>query len=153
MSTRERWIVYPLLFLALGTAIKPKLVPAERVACRHLEVVDEELQPRIRLTAGARDDGAIRIMNRSGQAVVMLKSDAATRAGLIETLNDAGRVQTAMMSSAGGGEVAAYDLGEHHSVRLGHNDGQIGLVQMDLESAASTFVPIAKLAILSKLFP
>ena len=45
MSTRERWIVYPLLFLALGTAIKPKLVPAERVSCRHLEVVDEKLEP------------------------------------------------------------------------------------------------------------
>jgi hypothetical protein len=53
MTTRERWIVYPLLFLALGTAIKPKLVPAERVTCRFLEVVDQELRPRIRMTAAA----------------------------------------------------------------------------------------------------
>ena len=78
MSTRERWIVYPLLFLALGTAIKPKLVPAERVSCRHLEVVDEKLEPRIRMSAGALDNGEIRIINRDGKAVVRLKSDAAT---------------------------------------------------------------------------
>lgn len=153
MSTRERWIVYPLLFLALGTAIKPKLVPAERVSCRRLEVVDEELQPRIRLTAGASDEGEIRIINQSGQPVVMLKSDAKTRAGLIETLNDNGQMQTAMMSSATGGEVAAFDLDERNSVRLGHHDGQIGFMHTDIKSATATFVPIAKLAILSKLFP
>jgi hypothetical protein len=200
MSTRERWIVYPLLFLALGTAIKPKLVPAERVTCRNLEVVDEELQPRISLTASTADDGEIRIIHRSGQPAVLLKSDAktqagsiktlgsngqvqtamvtsaagegelrinnrggkpvvvlkadaATRSGLIETLNDEGRVQTAMMSSATGGEVAAFDIGLHNSVAIGHRDGRFGLLQLDLETAASTFVPIAKLAILSKLIP
>jgi hypothetical protein len=150
MSTRERWIVYPLLFLALGTAIKPKLVPAERMACRILEVVDRELRPRIRLTAGPSDDGEIKIVNRGGTPVVMLKSDAATRAGLIETLSDDGRVQTAMMSSAAGGEVAAFDLDVLNSVRLGHHDGQIGF--MYIEKTRSTFVPIARLAILSKLF-
>jgi hypothetical protein len=104
MSTRERWIVYPLLFLALGTAIKPKLVPAERVICRNLEVVDDELQPRIRLSTAASDDGEIRIINRGSKAVVLLKSGAATQAGIIETFNSHGQVQTAMMSSGSGGE-------------------------------------------------
>jgi hypothetical protein len=201
MSTRERWIVYPLLFLALGTAIKPKLVPAERVTCRNLEVVDDELQPRIRLSTAASDDGEIRIINRDGKAVVLLKSgaatqsglietlnshgqvqtaimssgsggdgeirinnrggkpvvmlkaDAATRAGLIATLNDDGRMQTAMMSSASGGEVAAFDLGERNSVAIGHRDGRFGLLQIDLETATSTYVPIAKLATLARFFP
>jgi hypothetical protein len=153
MSTRERWIVYPLLFLALGTAIKPKLVPAERVTCRTLEVVDAELRPRIHLTAGAADDGAIRIISQSGKPVVMLKSDAATRAGLIETLSDNGQVQTAMMSSATGGEVVAYDFGPRNSVGLGHRDGQFGFMHTDIVSSTPTFVPISKLALLSKLFP
>jgi hypothetical protein len=201
MSTRERWIVYPLLFLALGTAIKPKVVPAERVICRNLEVVDDALEPRIRLSAAGSNDGEIRILNRAGKAVVLLesdaaagagsiktlgsngqvqttmaasasggdgeirinnrggrpvvvlKADAATRSGLIETLNDDGRVQTAMMSSATGGEIAAFDAGLRNSVTLGHRDGRFGLLQIDLETAASTFVPIAKLAVLSKLVP
>jgi hypothetical protein len=206
MSTRERWIVYPLLFLALGTAIKPKLVPAERVSCRKLEVVDEEMRPRIRLTAATASvdgefritnqhgkpvvvlradaatqagliqtlssngqvqtammssagggEGEIKIINLRGNPVVMLKADAATRAGLIETLSDDGKPQTAMMSSATGGEVAAFDLGVRKSVALGHRDGRFGLIETDLETSLETaalmFVPIAKLAVLSKLVP
>lgn len=33
MSDRERWILYPLLFLALGAALKDKLVPPQRLEC------------------------------------------------------------------------------------------------------------------------
>jgi hypothetical protein len=87
----------------------------------------------------------------------MLKADAATRAGLIETLSDTGHVQTAMMSSATGGEVAAFDLGPRKSVALGHRDGRFGLIETDLETnlgtAAPTFLPIARLAALLKFFP
>ena len=51
MSSRERWIVFPLLFLALGVSLRDKLIPpnrsqavevhAESVVCRRLAVVDE----------------------------------------------------------------------------------------------------------------
>jgi hypothetical protein len=201
MSTRDRWIVYPLLFLALGTAIKPKLVPAERVTCRTLEVVDDDLRTRIRMTAAtASDDGEIRIANqlgksvvvlradsatqaglvetlngngqvqtimssagggdgqikvnnRRGRPVVMLRADAATRAGLIETLSDEGKLQTAMMSSATGGEIAALDHDSRNTVVIGHRDGRFGLIQTDLGSGTFAFVPISKLAVLSKLVP
>jgi hypothetical protein len=74
MSTRERWIVYPLLFLALGTALRPKLAPtfeasimqvtsddvksrkltADRVTCRSLTIVDDQQRPRLELV-GNRD--------------------------------------------------------------------------------------------------
>jgi hypothetical protein len=87
----------------------------------------------------------------------VLRADAATRAGLIETLSDDGKPQTAMMSSATGGEVAAFDLGLLTTVALGHRDGRFGLIETDLktdlESAAPAFVPIAKLAALLKFFP
>ena len=36
MSTRERWIVYPLLFLALGVALRDKFVPPSRVTARRV---------------------------------------------------------------------------------------------------------------------
>jgi hypothetical protein len=154
MSSRERWIVYPLLFLALGTAIKPKLVPAERVTCRTLDVVDDELRTRIRMTAAtASDKGEIRIANRQGESVVVLRSDAATRAGSIETFNDNGKLQTAMMSSATGGEVATYDNVKQNTVVIGHRDGRFGLIETNLDSRTVQFVPISKLAVLSKLVP
>ena len=44
MSERERWIVYPLLFLALGVALRDKLfdqTQSQRVVCETLLVVDE----------------------------------------------------------------------------------------------------------------
>lgn len=45
MTERERWIVYPLLFLALGAALRDKLVErttAKSIVCQELSIVDEE---------------------------------------------------------------------------------------------------------------
>ena len=83
MSTRERWIVYPLLFLALGTALRPKLAPtfeasimqitsddvksreltADRITCRSLTIVDDQNRPRIEL-----------VVNRDGRSSLMEKN-------------------------------------------------------------------------------
>ncbi len=45
MTERERWIVYPLLFLALGAALRDKLVDrttTKSIVCQELLVVDEQ---------------------------------------------------------------------------------------------------------------
>ena len=45
MSERERWIVYPLLFLALGAALRDKLfdrTTSKSIVCEELTVVDAE---------------------------------------------------------------------------------------------------------------
>jgi hypothetical protein len=45
MTERERWVVYPLLFLALGAALRDKLVDrtiTKSIVCQELTVVDEE---------------------------------------------------------------------------------------------------------------
>jgi hypothetical protein len=50
MTERERWIVYPLLFLALGAALRDKLfdqttsksIICEDIVCQELTVVDAE---------------------------------------------------------------------------------------------------------------
>src|SRR5689334_2625742 len=45
MTERERWIVYPLLFLALGAALRDKLVDrttARSIVCQELMIVDED---------------------------------------------------------------------------------------------------------------
>ena len=45
MSERERWIVYPLLFLALGAALRDKLfdrTTSKSIVCQELTVVDEQ---------------------------------------------------------------------------------------------------------------
>jgi hypothetical protein len=45
MTERERWIVYPLLFLALGAALRDKLfdrTTSKSIVCQELTVVDAE---------------------------------------------------------------------------------------------------------------
>ncbi len=45
MTERERWIVYPLLFLALGAALRDKLIDqttTKSLVCQELIVVDEQ---------------------------------------------------------------------------------------------------------------
>lgn len=48
MTERERWIVYPLLFLALGAALRDKLAKqtrAKQIVCEQLYVVDPQGRP------------------------------------------------------------------------------------------------------------
>jgi hypothetical protein len=45
MTERERWIVYPLLFLALGAALRDKLfdrTTTKSIVCEELTIVDQE---------------------------------------------------------------------------------------------------------------
>ena len=45
MSERERWIVYPLLFLALGTALRDKLIDrtlSKSIVCQELIVYGDD---------------------------------------------------------------------------------------------------------------
>jgi hypothetical protein len=45
MTERERWVVYPLLFLALGAALRDKLIDrttTKSIVCEELAVVDQE---------------------------------------------------------------------------------------------------------------
>lgn len=63
MSERERWIVYPLLFLALGAALRDKLfniTTSKSIVCQELTVIDEEpvgLRPARVLAKIGRTDG------------------------------------------------------------------------------------------------
>jgi hypothetical protein len=50
MSNRERWTVYPLLFLTLGIALKDKITKrtdTDTVICKSLYVTDRQLVPQV----------------------------------------------------------------------------------------------------------
>jgi len=45
MSERERWIVYPLLFFALGAAVRDKIlhrVDSKEIYCESLKIIDQQ---------------------------------------------------------------------------------------------------------------
>ena len=63
MSDRERWIVYPLLLLALGASLKNKLtktVDTEHVVCRRLTLINDEGKPL--MAFGANRDGTFGVI-------------------------------------------------------------------------------------------
>lgn len=65
MTSRERWTVYPLLFLAIGLALRANVLPPEqvgdlditRLTCRELVVVDDRGNPFVRTGRDSADGG------------------------------------------------------------------------------------------------
>ena len=67
MSERERWIVYPLLFLTLGIALRDKFgvakeVRAHRIICEELVVLNEDAGPQVVLDS-TKAGGLVRAIN------------------------------------------------------------------------------------------
>jgi hypothetical protein len=60
MSDRERWIVYPLLFLAIGMSLRDKQFPTKRVLTQKLIVLNDKDESVVEIGATADGNGAIR---------------------------------------------------------------------------------------------
>ena len=58
MSSRERWTVYPLLFLAIGLAVRAGALPAERFATLAAGAVEAEQIICREIVVTATDDPA-----------------------------------------------------------------------------------------------
>lgn len=80
MNDRERWIVYPLLFLALGAALRDKLAKqtrAKQIVCEQLYLVDAEGRPMAVLTgselrfnpSGGRGNGFVEANTVDGESL------------------------------------------------------------------------------------
>jgi hypothetical protein len=81
MSERERWVVYPLLFLALGAALRDKLfdrTTTKSIVCQELTVVDEEPtgQRPVRILAQIGRDPSMRGTSSGAYMVVNGQLDA-----------------------------------------------------------------------------
>ena len=90
MSERERWIVYPLLFFALGAALRDKLlqrVDTKEIFCESLKIVDRQDPTRLLAELGsgkeipfdpnqdARRLGVLTLLDDEGQKVCQLARD------------------------------------------------------------------------------
>jgi hypothetical protein len=96
MSTRERWIVYPLLFLTLGIVMRDKIIPhrnlqvqgiaAEQIRCNQLQV-DAALCNRLQsdgvIGAAGVQCGELAIIGPKGHPTVFLGTDPRTKGGII----------------------------------------------------------------------
>jgi hypothetical protein len=94
VSSRERWIVFPLLFLSLGVSLRDKLVPpsrsevvelhADSVVCRRLAVVDEA--NRVVVALGDVDAKAEALLRQFPEATVVAVGADGRRYGVFMKL-------------------------------------------------------------------
>ncbi|HEX3728136.1 MAG TPA: hypothetical protein VHV08_17915 [Pirellulales bacterium] len=77
MSHRERWTVYPLLFLTLGIALKDKItkeITADKVSCKALLVTDRAGKPELAM-ATTQSGGFMRIQGKEGLGIALGYAD------------------------------------------------------------------------------
>jgi hypothetical protein len=87
MTDRERWIVYPLLFLALGAAVKDKIVgfvdqvKCKSLVCNAVVVVDGRGREQVVVSSDA-EGGLVRTYgNKNGLSVGLANNERV--AGLV----------------------------------------------------------------------
>ena len=115
MTSRERWTVYPLLFLAIGLAVRAVAVPEERFAaaqigdleaarltCREIVVETDDGTVLIHMgrVIGA-GGGRIEIKDGSGVELLAVGSRPETREAVIEFYDEKGEPASALTAESG----------------------------------------------------
>lgn len=128
MSTRERWVVYPLLFLTLGIALRDKIVPpshfqaeevtANKLHCGQLQVAQ--------LQVGQVVCRELLVNGPKGQPVVVAGTNVITQDGLVETFSASGTPLVRFQSTEGGGLVTTVGRG-NQVVAMGFLDQNFGV--------------------------
>jgi hypothetical protein len=146
MSTRERWIVYPLVFLTLGIALRDKLIPparfgnlgmrleageiaTPRIRCNELhvrQVVCDRLESK-QLESVQSQCQKLIVTAPNGRPVVLAGADASTQAGMIETFTAKGLPQIQLLSSDTGGLVTTIGHSGKVLLVMGHTGKTMGV--------------------------
>jgi hypothetical protein len=124
MTDRERWTVYPLLFLALGIAVKDKMfryVATDRVEAREMVIVDKDgVQSTVLTSEGIQAKNVTAVQNVRGQNLV---------GKALVVIDGTGRNLVEVASTKGGGVLRAN--GDQVDVVVGHADEVAGLFVVD----------------------
>jgi len=124
MSSRERWTVYPLLFLALGLALRATsgsvdddgttrfiALDAGRVVCRELRIDSEDGETLVHVGRVKDGGGRIEIRDTRGRDVVAIGTHPRRADGGVELFGIDGR-EEARLSPTGFGPPPADEIDE-----------------------------------------
>jgi len=124
MSTRERWIVYPLLFLALGIAMRDKVVNA--IGTPWTQIQGAEIKaPRIH--CGQLVAKEIVVNGPNGRPVILAEANPRDGTGIIKTLSANGFPLVVIHASDTGGIVSAIGQLGKVLVDMGHQGQNFGV--------------------------
>jgi hypothetical protein len=121
MTDRERWIVYPLLFLSIGLAMHNDIAlqvagDSSAIRCKSLEIVGPEGKPTVQITSTTEGDG------------------------LIETSDAQGNRLSRISPNAAGATLELYDRDGKTFAMVGHEANLIGLFAGDAKSGRALSV-------------
>ena len=137
MTSRERWTIYPLLFLSLGLGTRLAIVPtgrfaavkvdeleAKRVVCQELIIEDDRKTVVIHLGRLEKDGGGrIEIADASGETRAAIGTQREQPGGVIEISNSRGETIVTVSADELGdyGRILVRDVGgTHRRVTLDH---------------------------------
>ena len=132
MSTRERWIVYPLLFLALGAALRDKLlnkIEVSRLQCDWLQVNGLATCEAVQCGQSACRELMCRELIVTGPtgrpAVVAGTNPQLGNGGIVRTFSSTGFPLVQIVPSEFGGVVDV--IGRGGEIVIGHVGKELGL--------------------------
>jgi hypothetical protein len=136
MTERERWIVYPLLFLTMGISLRGKAYPtkkvdADRIECGELVVTGPDGKPAVVLNASAP----------GGQIIARrITCDELTVPGAD------GKPAVVLNASKSGGMVTAISADHALELTLGHFDRDSSLfVETPTSKGTAIWAPLGNL--------
>ncbi len=141
MSTRERWIVYPLLFLTLGITLRDKIIPprflggastrllAGEIATGQLRCKQLRVETAVcdRLESQQSECRALIVNGPSGRPVVVAGAQIKSGAGTVETFTAKGEPQVRLLSTDTGGMVTTIGHGGKVILVMGHAGQHFGV--------------------------
>jgi len=146
MTNHERWIIYPLLFLTLGIAMRDKVIPpratarrleADLVRCNRLEAGQARFQAvsvarpggaeAVRLGALPGRGGRLEVRSAEGKTVVLAGTDRTGKSGMVETLDADGTPQVQLLSTPSGGVVTTVRHYKKLWLVTGHTGDSFGV--------------------------
>ncbi len=146
MTDRERWTVYPLLFLALGVSLKDKLtqsittneVRCKAMICNELLVANAAGTDRLQAVGGNLQANSLIVGEKKDQRVAL--SDGTVRApklfcGALVVANAEGKETAAISTNEFGGFVRVTGIPSGTVTLLGNTDQVAGLFFIDPRGA------------------
>ncbi len=131
MSTRERWIVYPLLFLTLGIALRDKILPPARLGGPRTRIEASEILVRqihcLEMDGGQIVCAALVVPGPQGRPVVAVGNG--TGRGVVETYTASGAPLVRLDASEAGGVLKTFGyVGKDiRELLVGHAGRDFGL--------------------------
>lgn len=125
MSTRERWIVYPLLLMALLLGVKDRIPPRSQIQCRNIEcneliVKSLDGQRRVRIGDHAGQSSLI-VFAQQQRPALILQTQPDGGSGQVQVIDAEGSPSVVLGSTSDGGRVELYSGRDQPALWMGYD--------------------------------